>query len=65
MWELETGCHCLPETAMQEPRLLQSHSVPSSATHYGRDMRPSTTLAVVLLIVVIFGAGIVNLLMLK
>jgi len=28
-------------------------------------MRPSTTLAVVLLIVVIFGAGIVNLLMLK
>jgi len=28
-------------------------------------MRPATTLAVVLLIVVIFGAGIVNLLMLK
>jgi len=28
-------------------------------------MRPSTTLAIVLLIVVIFGAGIVNLLMLK
>ncbi len=50
---------------MQEPRLLQSHSGPSSATHYGIDMRPATTLAVVLLIVVIFGAGIVNLLMLK